>query len=334
MQFKSTMVAVVMAVILADAAHALPIRIATAYPENSKQVQILRETAKQIAQQTPTHVELKFFTSGSMGNDVEVLRKIDAGELDGGMITGGGIGGAMADTLAYALPFRLASIEEVDFVRLKMDASIVDGIEKQSNLRVLGMAEGGFAYVFSMKRILSMDALISQRMWMPENRRAADTLTALGATTLVPLPLGEVRDALRAHKIDTVVVSPFGAVASQWHTEINYRLNIPLMYALSFLVVDKKVLDNMPEDDSKVLHEALKAALVRIGAHNRSANAEAAGVLASDNIQDTSVDPSLAAAFQAASQEATERLIAQGALSKTVVQELDTYIGDFRKKSK
>ena len=73
---------------------ALDIKIATLAPDGTLWMQEMRKGAEEIARRTDGRVAFKFYPGGSMGSDRSVLRKIRAGQLHGGMLTGG----ALSDT--------------------------------------------------------------------------------------------------------------------------------------------------------------------------------------------------------------------------------------------
>ena len=72
-------------------ARALNLKIATLAPDGTLWMQELRKGGEEIAQRTEGRVTIKFYPGGSMGSDRVVLRKIHAGQLQGGALTGGAL---------------------------------------------------------------------------------------------------------------------------------------------------------------------------------------------------------------------------------------------------
>ena len=77
--------------LLAPPSAARTLKIATIAPEGSAWMGEMRQVAKAIADQTQGRVELKFYPSGVMGSDRTVMRKIRAGQLQGGAFTSGAL---------------------------------------------------------------------------------------------------------------------------------------------------------------------------------------------------------------------------------------------------
>ena len=94
---------------------ALDIKIATLAPDGTLWMQEMRKGAEEIARRTDGRVVFKFYPGGSMGSDRNVLRKIRAGQLHGGMLTGGALSDIYTDAQLYGLPFLFRSYEELDY---------------------------------------------------------------------------------------------------------------------------------------------------------------------------------------------------------------------------
>ncbi|WP_198265539.1 TRAP transporter substrate-binding protein DctP [sulfur-oxidizing endosymbiont of Gigantopelta aegis] len=68
-----------------------------------------------------------------------------------------------------------------------------------------------------------------------------ETLQSFGVIP-IPLPYGDVLAGLQTGLIDTVAMSPIGAIALQWYTQIKYITDMPLLYSLGILALNKKPL--------------------------------------------------------------------------------------------
>src|SRR5262249_4141864 len=76
----------------APAARATAIKVATLAPKGSAWAKILEEGAKSIAEKTADRVQIKYFFSGSQGDERDVVRKMKLGQLDGSALTAVGLG--------------------------------------------------------------------------------------------------------------------------------------------------------------------------------------------------------------------------------------------------
>lgn len=151
----------------ATSSMALDIKIATLAPDGTLWMQEMRKAAEEITRRTDGRVVFKFYPGGSMGSDRNVLRKIRAGQLHGGMLTGGALSDIYPDTQIYGLPFLFRSYEELDYVRSRMDKTLAQGIEEHGFV-TFGFTDGGFAYLMSSAPIRRVEDIKRQKVWAPE----------------------------------------------------------------------------------------------------------------------------------------------------------------------
>ncbi len=313
----------------ATVAHAVVLKVGTLSPEGSSWMEKMRSGAEEIKQKTDGRVRLKFYPGGVMGDDKAVLRKIRLGQLQGGAVVSGSLSEIYSDNQIYNLPMLFKSFEEVDFIRQKMDSIIINGLA-DGGFVVLGMAGGGFAYVMSQHPVSTIEDLRVQKMWVPDNDQSSlETLLAFGVKP-IPLSLADVRAGLQTGLIDTVVTSPVAAIALQWHTQIKYLTETPLIYIYGVLVIDQKAFLKVSETDQPIVKEVMAKTFQEIEVLNRKDNVTALEAMRQQGVQ--LVVPAKDAMAQWRSEAGTvaDRLIDKGRLSKGIVETLNSHIAEFR----
>ncbi|MBA3012924.1 MAG: C4-dicarboxylate ABC transporter, partial [Desulfobacula sp.] len=223
-------------------------KIATISPEGSMWMEKMREGATAVAKQTQNRVLFKFYPGGVMGNDNAVLRKIRIGQLQGGAVVAGSLSSYFPANQIYAQPMKFKTLEEVDYVRQHMDSFIIDGLDK-AGFVTFGISGGGFAYIMSKEPIETVQDLQKQKVWIPDNDKLSQDAIASFGVSPIPLPIADVRTSLQSGLIDTVATSPVGAIVLQWHTQIKYVTNIPLIYLYAVLAIDKDQFLKLPPQD-------------------------------------------------------------------------------------
>ncbi|RMG53906.1 MAG: C4-dicarboxylate ABC transporter [Gammaproteobacteria bacterium] len=259
-------------------APALTLKIATVAPEGTRWMQEMRAGAREIASRTNGRVKLKFYPGGVMGNDKSVLKKIRLGQLHGGALTGGSLARVYPDMQIYSLPMEFNTLDEVDAVRREIDPVLRKGME-QHGFVILGLAEGGFAYLMSSDPITRIEELRQHKVWVPEDDLLSYVLFRKMGVQPITLPLADVYTSLQTGLIDTVGATPVGAIAFQWHTRLKSVTNQPLMYLVGALVVDKKRFSRIRPADRKVVMEVMDGIFRRLDRANRSDNAAALATL-------------------------------------------------------
>ena len=239
-------------------------KFASLSPEGSDWMQKMRAGAKEIKERTKGRVKFKFYPGGVMGDDQAVLRKIRIGQLHGGALAGGSIMKANPDYRIYSLLLTYKNQGEIDYIRQHIDVDIKQGFE-EGGFIILGMAESGFAYSMSSKvPISNIKQLKHQKVWSPSNDKLSqETLQSFGVTP-IPLPYGDVLAGLQTGLIDTVAMSPIGAIALQWYTQIKYLTDMPLLYSLGILTINKKSFKKIKSSDQKIVREVMNKAFAAI----------------------------------------------------------------------
>jgi len=176
------------------------------------------------------------------------------------------------------------SLEEIDYVRLYIDPIVVKGLEK-AGFVTLGLAGGGLGYVMSNDPIRSVQEMREKKVWVPDND--ATILEAAKAFGLTPIPLSiaDVRTGLQTGMIDTVTTSPIGAVALQWHTQVDYLTELPFLYVFGILVVDKRIFSKISPTDQNTVREITGRVFTEIDRQHRKDNLEALNALRNGILQ-------------------------------------------------
>lgn len=323
-------ISLALALALAGAgAQAATIKIATLAPDGTSWMKEMRASAEAIKTKTEGRVELKFYPGGVMGDDATVLRKIKIGQLQGGAFTGGEASAITKDAEVYTVPFMFRNQEEVDKVRAKVDPLIKEQFRK-NGFELLGISGGGFAYLMSTRELKTREDLKSAKVWVPQGDEiAAATFKAAGVAP-IPLPLSDVYTSLQTGLIDTAANTTAGAIAFQWHTKIKHVADLPVIYVIGELAVDKKAFDALTAADQKVLGDEIGGAFERIDKLARSDNASARTALEQQGIKFTAPSEAERKSWEAIGADANKQLSAGGAFSPEVQKTLDATLAEAR----
>jgi TRAP-type C4-dicarboxylate transport system substrate-binding protein len=284
-------------------------------------MQEMRAGAKEIKEKTKGRVVIKFYPGGVMGNDGNVLRKIRIGQLQGGAVTTGSLSGIYPDIDIYGLPYLFSSYEQVDFVRSKMDDALIKGLEKNGFV-AFGLAEGGFSYMMSDSPLRTVEDVKNQKVWIPSGNKVGEAVFASANIAPVTLPLSDVLTGLQTGLINTVIASPIGAIALQWHTRVKYMVDDPLTYFSALLVIDKKVFNKLKKEDGEIVREVMSRAFDRIDNQNRKDNIATRDTLKNQGIQFISLSKNVLNDWRAIAKKATMMLEDKNQYSEMIYKQL------------
>ncbi len=306
-------------------------KIGTLSPEGSVWMETMREGADMVAKQTDNRVRFKFYPGGVMGSDQAVLRKIRIGQLQGGAVVAGSLSQIYPDLMIYGLPFIFNSFKEVDYVRERMDPMLIDGLEKHGFVN-FGMAEGGFVYVMSNSPVRTVRDLSNKKVWIPDNDFISlETVRSFGITP-VTLSIGEVRTGLQTGLINTIGTSPIGALALQWHTQVGYLMDVPMMYVHATMVLDKKAFSRISPQDQKTVRDIMVKTFEKIDQYNRQDNISAIDALHNQGIEFVTLPEETINQWKEAVSEVPDRLIEKGQISRDIYKKLKEHLADYRSK--
>jgi len=253
----------VLALLLAGSVESATLKIATLSPEGSDWMKVLRLSAKEIEEKTSGNVKLKIYPGGVMGDDKAVMRKMRIGQLQGAVLTSGGLVNSYKDIGIYGLPMLFRSQSEVDLTRAQIDEVLMEGLEAKGFMG-FGLAGVGFAYPMSQVAATNVSEVRKMKIWTPDNDLGA--LTAFEAFNIspIPLPYGDVLMGLQTGLINGIAAPPVGTLLLQWHTQVSYALDLPLLYVYGSFVISNKAFKKLSTEDRQTVSNVLNAAVNQV----------------------------------------------------------------------
>jgi TRAP-type C4-dicarboxylate transport system substrate-binding protein len=315
---------------LSTPSHARTLKIATIAPEGSAWMREMRGVAKTIEEQTQGRVAFKFYPSGVMGSDRTVLRKIRAGQLQGGAFTSGALSQAYPDIQLYGTPLLFRSYAEVDYVRARMDEGVIQGLER-AGFVALAITDGGFAYLMSQQPMRRVDELPVAKVWLQEGDVMSQTAFELAGVSPVQLPLADVYTALQTGLVDTVAGPPMGVIALQWHTKVDYLMDVPLTYLTGVFALDRRAFDKLRPEDQVVVRQVVREAAEQMDAQHRESEENARAALREQGIAFLSPDtPAEVERWRALMDQALVVLREKQLYSQETMEEIRGHLEDYR----
>lgn len=304
-------------------------KIATLVPENSFWMEAFRKHAAQIETQTNKRVRFKLYPGGVMGDDRTVYRKIRSGQLHGAAVTNGSLNRLYPDIQLYSLIMKFSTLEEVDYIREKMDVKLMEGLEK-TRVVPMGFAEMGFAYLMSKNNISDLEDLRTNKAWIPEDNNVAESAMNALSIPAIPLTIADVLVGLQTGLVDVVAASPVGSLALQWHTQIHYVVDLPISYIFGVFILDKKTLQNISVADQAIVRKELAQAMKDIDTKNRQDNISALQAIYNLGIKKVTFNHTAINELNHSVLAANDQLISKGKMSSSLVKELNTYLKYYR----
>jgi len=275
---------------MTPAVWAATFKIATLAPDGTAWMVAMRAGADEIKDRTHGRVKFKFYPGGVMGDSKVVLRKMRIGQLQGGAVTIGDMSDVVPDMALYGLPFLFHSLDEVDRVRRKMDAVLVGELKDKGYIS-FGFAEGGFSYMMSDQKLDSVADVRGKKVWIPTDHQVGKAVFSAARISPIQLPLSDVMTGLQTGLVDTVISSPIGVLALQWHTRVKFAMDEPLIYMAATMILSKRAFDRLKAQDQAVVSEVMERVYHGIDAQNRKDNIAAREAMIKQGIQFVPLTP-------------------------------------------
>jgi TRAP-type C4-dicarboxylate transport system substrate-binding protein len=314
---------------LVSSASAQTIKLATIAPEGSSWMDSMRGGAAEIEKRTDGRVKFKFYGGGVQGNDRQVLRKMRIGQLHGGAFTANGLIEIQPDSQLYALPMLFNNLEEVQFVRARMDDKLRERIEAVGYVN-FGFAGGGFARLMSIKPIANLKDLEGRKVWVPDGDRFAyEASKALGISPVL-MPLTDVMTGLQTELIDTIMSPPAATIILQWNTKVSYMTELPLSYIFAMIAIDKKYFDRIQPGDQTIVREVMEKIYQGFDRQGNDDNEKALRALVDSGMTPVTPDQGQIPEWRKAVQAANRRLADAGTIDVRLLDELECYLDGMR----
>jgi len=309
--------------------YAKTFKIATLSPDGSFWMTTMKGAAKEVAKQTEDRVKFRFYPGGVMGNDKAVLKKIRIGQLQGAALSGGALAARAPNTQVYNIPLLFRSYDEVDFIRKQLDADLEEDFSKAGFVN-FGLVEGGFAYILSKRHIAAADDLKKNKVWVPSDDPASQSASDSFGIAPVALSIGDVLTGLQTGLIDTVAASPIGAIALQWHTQVEYLLDVPIIYIFALLAIDENAFGKISTEDQAVVNTVMRAAFNKMDVQNRKDNQNAFSALENQGIKMVTPDVGQLKEWKEKGVAAAGGFAKRGKIDPAVVNRVQSLLSEYR----
>jgi TRAP-type transport system periplasmic protein len=285
---KSTVFSVVALLLcipsIVNAQEVTVIKIATLAPDGSSWMKTLNAINAEVMEKTKGKVVFKIYPGGVLGDEKDMMRKMQIGQIQGAGLSSGGLAQIFKEIDVIHIPFFLQNYDEVDYLLKKMGPSFIKGLEENEYI-LLGWSEAGFTYLMSTVYISSVNDLKKAKVWIWQESSMAKAIFREADVAAIPLSLPDVLVGLQTGMVDVVYSPPTVAIALQWFTKVKYLVNVPLSYIGGGIVVRKDVFKKLPLASQKIILESFQRNLDQLKTITRRENQEAIRVMQNNGVK-------------------------------------------------
>ena len=305
------------------------IKMATLAPNGSSWMKTFNALNNEVMQKTGNKVQFKIYPDGVLGDETDMLRKMQMGQIQGAALSSGGLSLLFKEIDVLQIPFLFQTYEEVDSILTKMDSFFRNGFENNGYI-FLGWSEAGFVYLMSNSPVSSVSDLKRVKVWIWEESPMSKAIFGEAGVSAIPLSVPDVLVGLQTRMVDVVYTPPTLAISLQWFTKIKYLTDVPLVYLVGGIVVSQETFKRIPSAFQNILVESSKRQLDQLKAVTRNENREAIKVMMKNGVKIVTPSQEQIEEFKKLSNRAMGRISGQ-TFSKKVLDEVTSLLEDYRR---
>lgn len=284
------------------------IKIATLAPEGTTLFKGLLAMKNDVLAKTGGKVDFQIYAGGVAGDEKDVVRKMRIGQLQGGAMTGVGLGMIEPEIRVFETPFLFQNYQQADIVYTQMRGYFENKF-KEKGFQLLGWTEVGFVKLFSNKPITKKADLAGMKMWMWEGDPLAQAMYESLKVVPVPLAITDVLTSLQTGLIDGCYAPELAAIAFQWHTKVKYMTDLNLIDGTGGIIVASAEWAKLSPQEQQIVKGVISDQAQKLTVQTRLDNAQSKQVLQAAGIQIVQLTPEALTELQGISQEVTGKLV-------------------------
>lgn len=307
----------------------LVIKMATLAPDGSSWMKRFNTINDEVMEKTNGKVRFKVYAGGVLGDERDMMRKMQIGQIHGAAVTTSGLSALFREIDVVHIPFLFQNYGEVDYVLKKMGPYFTKGLEDKGYI-LLGWSEAGFLYLMSTTPISSVGDLKKAKVWIWHESPLAKAIFNEADVAAIPLAVPDVLVGLQTGLVEVVYAPPTGAISLQWFTRVKYMTDVPLAYIGGGLIVRKDIFQKLSPPTQDMIVKIFQRHLDQLKTVTRQENQEAISVMKKNGVKIVTPQQDQVAEFKRLSDTAIARFANQTFSQKTLA-DVAAQLEDYRK---
>jgi TRAP-type transport system periplasmic protein len=219
---------------------------------------VLAKWVQLVKERTQGRYEIELFLERKLGSDKDMPELIRAGVIDMGLAGTAMFDGYFPTLNAFQLPFLINSYDALQKVYLSDATDELLSAVKPLGLQPIGLYECGFRHIANnVKPIVKPEDLKGMKIRVAETKMHQEIFTNLGAIP-VPISYGEIYTSLQTGVIKGTEINATSASSEKLMEVIKYFSLTGHFFWPSFIFVNQKVWDGLPQDVQKTMVSSFK----------------------------------------------------------------------------
>ena len=269
------------------------IKLGTLVPKGTSYHRILLEMAEQWRQAPDGGVQTTIYADGTMGGDVDLIRRMRVGQIQAAMVTVSGLGEIDPGINALQeIPMVYRSLDEADYVRTKLQSSLEKRMLDKGFV-VLFWGNVGWVRFFSKQPASTPSDFLHMKLFVGSGDNDQIDLMKATGYHVVPLEWSDVLTSLQTGMVDVIPTVPFHALACQFYGSTKYMLEVNWVPVVGATVITKKAWDSMSPAKQDFIRKVAIASGKEMETDSRKENDLAVEAMKKRGLQVRPVPPEL-----------------------------------------
>ena len=314
----------------APAQASVRIRLGTLAPQGSSYHRILQEMGEKWKAATNGQVQLTVY-AGTMGSELELVRRMRAGQLQAAAVSTQGITSIDPGAAALqSMPMVFGTFDELDYVKSKLGPALDRRLDAKG-FKSLFWADAGWVRFFSRTKFVHPDELKHLKTFVTAGETQQFELMKSAGHSPVALEWADALTALQTKMIDVVPTIPYFALAMQVYGPANYMLDLNYAPVVGAVIINKKTWDAMsPETQAALTAVAIESGK-KFQSQGRQEADEAVVAMQKRGLTVVPVPPAVLAEWRAASEKLHPK-IRGGMVPADMFDEVLRLVAEYRAK--
>jgi TRAP-type C4-dicarboxylate transport system substrate-binding protein len=283
------------------------IRLGTLAPQGTSYHRILQEMGERWRTLTNGQVQLTIY-AGTMGSEVELVRRMRLGQLQAATITIDGLREIDPGLAALQLiPMMFRSLDELDYVRSRLEPLLARRLAERGFV-VLFWADAGWVYFFSKQPATRPEDFRRLRLFVTSGATEQFDLMRSAGYSPVVLEWSDALTALQTGMIEAIPTIPYFALAMQYYTVANHMLAVNWAPVVGATIISRRTWESLPPEQRSLLQQSAVEAGRRFQASGRALADSAVAAMRARGLQVHQLTPQDEAAWRSASESFYPRI--------------------------
>lgn len=238
------------------AAGPVVIKIGSIAPSRSPWDKALEKVAREWERISNGTVQVKIYPGGIAGSEIDMIRKMRLGVLQGGVFTTMGLSKIERSVTALNIPLLFHSPEEFSVVFEKM-RPVFEGTIEGKGFKVVLWTLAGWVQFFTKQPIAYPEDLKKMKISVTDNDPEIEQVWKKMGYQVVPGDFKDLMVQLQSGAVTAAYMPPLLAGSGQYFAVVPHMLSLRLAPLVGGLILSDKAWAAIPAD----LHEALITAV-------------------------------------------------------------------------